>query len=531
MSTTTVNRASGSTGPPHSREQRVNSGLPFRHYFSPQITPYGTVPLLLVAFVVLVVTSATGVSAQTLRVRLAVNSIEPAKVQIEAEGFTGSTTLSFPNTYGGVLGLGQRIENLDAMDARGHVIPVRKLATGEFQTTVPFTRLKYDVNLTEPRRAADMSHVSWLNKQHGLLMLSDLLPQPTGSSATLLTIAVQLEVPAGWTVFSNLKNQDSQYFTANADKAVFLIGSSLHQKSRRFGSTDFSICTSGAWPFTEDEIFKIIEPILKRYSRITGSKLKGNAALMLVPYAGDAGPSKWSAETRDNAVVLLLGRRATGGYVLAQLAIVLSHELFHRWVPGALNLQGDYDWFFEGFTLYEALRMNLHLGLISFQDYLNTLARVYESYLNSVNRDALSLLAASERRWTTSSSLVYEKGMLVAFLYDLAVRQQRGCKASIGDLYKQLFQLKRAGQQSANETIIRLMSNNGEMKSFVESYIQGSDRVDLDPLLSLFGLRLQRGSGALRIDIGNDISKEQKKLLGCLGLENLKYLPLRIPKN
>ena len=104
---------------------------------------------------------------------------------------------------------------------------------------------------------------------------------------------------------------------------------------------------------------------------------------------------------------------------MAKLGIVLSHELFHLWVPNSLSLKGDYDWFFEGFTLYQALRTDLRLGLISFDDYLATIAKVYDSYRSSVDADRISLIEASERRWTTSSSLVYEKGMLVAFIYDL----------------------------------------------------------------------------------------------------------------
>ena len=41
---------------------------------------------------------------------------------------------------------------------------------------------------------------------------------------------------------------------------------------------------------------------------------------------------------------------------------------------------GDYDWFFEGFTLYIALQTALKLKLIRFQGVLNTLERVYNSY-------------------------------------------------------------------------------------------------------------------------------------------------------
>jgi predicted metalloprotease with PDZ domain len=113
---------------------------------------------------------------------------------------------------------------------------------------------------------------------------------------------------------------------------------------------------------------------------------------MVVPYPGEVGPENWSAETRGNVVVLLLGRKASRKRVLTQLGIVCSHELFHLWVPNGLELKGDYDWFFEGFTLYRALRTDLRLGLISFNDYLDTIARVYDSYRAAPDRDRLSLI-------------------------------------------------------------------------------------------------------------------------------------------
>ena len=48
-------------------------------------------------------------------------------------------------------------------------------------------------------------------------------------------------------------------------------------------------------------------------------------------------------------------------------------------MPNSLKLEGDYDWFFEGFTLYTALRTALELAVIDFKEMLNTLGRVYDS--------------------------------------------------------------------------------------------------------------------------------------------------------
>ena len=147
------------------------------------------------------------------------------------------------------------------------------------------------------------------------------------------------------------------------------------------------------------------------------------------------------------SVVLLLGRNASGRALLARLGVVLAHELFHLWVPNGLGLQGDYDWFFEGFTLYQALLTCLRLNLIKFDDYLDTMARVYDSFRSQPDHDKLSLIEASERRWTAHPSFVYDKGMLVAFIHDLRLRQLTRNGTSAADIYPQLFGTSATGSR------------------------------------------------------------------------------------
>jgi predicted metalloprotease with PDZ domain len=359
-----------------------------------------------------------------------------------------------------------------------------------------------------------MSHVSWLNQDHGLLMLADLLPQSTGSSSSSI---IRFEVPTGWTIASNTKNEGAQFSTDDPENAVFLIGPAVHEKRQQPGPSNFSFVTSGEWPFSDKDAIKIAGEILAEYTKVTRFELKSNRVLMLVPYAGEAGPEKWSAETRGNVVVLLLGRKASGKRVLSRLSLVLSHELFHLWVPNALRLDGDYDWFFEGFTIYQSLRMDLRLGLISFAAYLETIARVYASYSAAVDRDKLSLIEASERRWTTSSSLVYERGMLVGFLYDLSLRKLSGCGASIDDVYRDLFALPPTGQGNANETIIKVLSKRDGLQSFAKDYVESPGEINLDSVISAYGIQVRRESFGMKLVVGRDLSKEQRKLLGCIG--------------
>ena len=387
--------------------------------------------------------------------------LAPARIRVDLELPAATNVVSFRNTYAGVLGLGNRIENLEA-SIEGRSVPIKALGPGEYQAEMKFTRLRYDVNLAEPVRSAQMSHVSWLNKDHGLLMLADLLPRTRGNDA----MTVSVEVPTGWNVAANISGTSSQYTTAYPDKAVLLVGPALRKKTRRIGATDFSVMTSGKWPFSESDALKIVEKLIGEYATVTGHALKSDSVLMLVPFAGEAGPDQWTAETRGNAVVLLLGNQSTRKRVLQKLGIVLSHETFHLWVPNALTLAGDYDWFFEGFTLYQALRMALNLKLISFDTFLATIARVYDSHASSPEVDRLSLIEASERRWSTTSALVYDKGMLAAFVYDLTLRSASDCQQSLDDVYRQLFRQPATGQRPANETIINLLNQTARMNSF-----------------------------------------------------------------
>lgn len=476
-------------------------------------------PLLLVfACAFLGLTCLGEARAQTLRAQIRIVSLAPARIRIDLELPAATNVLSFRNTYGGVLGLGDRIERLEASnDARS--IQVKKLAPGEYQAETKFTRLSYEVNVTEPAQPAQMSHVSWLNRDQGLLMLADLLPRRAGDSGNVAA-TIGLEVPTGWTVASNITSRDREYLTADPDKGVFLIGLSVREKSRRIGATDLALITSGKWPFSDSDALKIAEKLIKEYSNVTGYILKSNAVLMLIPFPGEGAPERWTAETRGNAVVLLLGRQASRKRALAKLGIVLSHEIFHLWVPNALELEGDYDWFFEGFTLYQALRMDLRLGLISFDTYLETIARVYDSYLSSADSDRLSLIEASERRWTTSSSLVYDKGMLVAFIYDLMLRNATDCQASLDDVYRQLFRRHATGHGSANETIIKTLTEPTRMESFGRDYVEGPGRINLESVLSSYGIQLHRGSPgakATKLGLANDLNKTQRKALRCLG--------------
>ena len=371
------------------------------------------------------------------------------------------------------------------------------------------------MRLAEPADPGDAAHVSGLNSQYGYFMLADLLPMLPASG-----IRVAFQVPEHWSVASSsVKETGGWYQVSDPANAVFFVGRDLRETRQRISATEFTFVSAGEWPFSGADVGKIAAKIINDHSKHAGFNLERQAVLMLAPFPGSFGAERWSAETRGSSVVLLLGRNASRDALLGQLSVVLSHELLHLWVPNALSLDGDYDWFFEGFTLYQALRAAVRLGFVGFQEYLNTLARVYDSYLATVERDRFSLVEASVRRWTTAPSLVYDKGMLVAFLYDLRLRKASHSRRSLDDVYHELFRRfpRGAGRADGNASIISVLIKQDGDEQFGKQYIQNPGSINLESILPAFGMRLNTSGGRHQLLIDDAISKEQRDLLGSLG--------------
>ncbi len=453
--------------------------------------------------------------AQTTQVRLSVLSLSPAKVKIDVAG-ARSKSWSFQNTFGRIVGLAERIEDLQGRDNQGRDVQVRKLAPGEFRSGELIDRISYEVALRPPPNQRDTSHVSWMRHEYALFMLGDLLPQ--FGNLPLGEIDLTFELPPGWSIASSIEPvEKGQYRVSRPDKGVFLSSPSLREQRKRVGITDVSVVSGNEWAFKDGDLNGIVAKLIGEYGRITRRPVPGKVSLLLIPFSGSIGPDRWSADTRGRSVVLAMGKEGSRGALLSRLRVVLAHELFHLWVPNALALEGDYDWFFEGFTLYQAMLTALRLHYISFNDYLDTIARVYDSYRSSAERDKLSLIEASERRWTTSASLVYDKGMLVALLYDLKVRRASGNRTTVTDVYSGLFGEATSNHQDASDLIVSILNRHQGMGQFGRDYIQTAGQINLAQELELYGLDVETTGSISEVTVSRTISSEQRQLLTSLG--------------
>jgi hypothetical protein len=437
-----------------------------------------------------------------------VNVSPSGEVRIEAHSLTTSDSWSFRNAYAGILGIAERVEDFRATTAFEQDARAKKIATGEFRSEVPAGKISYRVNVSKPG-AGDVSHVSWIAGDYGLLMLGDLLPQDFEN------LSLRFELPPGWDVASANAGDANLYQVTAPETAIFFVGRSFRKASRTVDDAAVTTVLGGSWPFKDRDALGAATKVMKSYLTLTGFKLPGSAFIMIAPLPVKVGNTKWRAETRGSTIVLLIDPSADFKNWVGQLSVIFTHELLHLWVPNRLKLEGDYDWFFEGFTLYTALQTALKLKIIDFKEYLDTLARVYDSYLSY--DDNLSLIEASERRWTTPGSLVYDKGMLLAFLYDLKIRKESGGATTLADRYRELFGGRAAANASGNDVIIALLDSPPAMNGFARGYVESKAKLELEQVLPSYGLTLDSSGKQSQLRVSANLNAEQKQLLRSLG--------------
>ena len=443
--------------------------------------------------------------------RVTISLLTASEVSVHVDLYSPSRSWSFRNAYAGVLGIAERVYDFRAITRSGEDARSRKIATGEFRSDLDATRITYKVKVSEPT-AASVSHVSWLSSDDGFLMLADLLPQE------FTNLSIRFVLPTAWRIESSTARQgEAEYKLVAPEKAVFVAGRSLRKTSTTIDGMPLELVLSGAWGFKESDALKAAGKVMKKYRELTGSRLQGTSTIMIAPLPVAVGSTKWRAETRGSTVVLLIDPAADFKTWIGQLGVIFTHELLHLWVPNSLRLDGDYDWFFEGFTLYTALRTALELKIINFKEFLDTLARVYDSYLSY--SDDLSLVDASERRWTTPGSFVYDKGMLVAFLYDLLVRTESGGKTTLAHKYWELFSRPAADHVSGNEVIIAVLGSSPAVHDFTTAYVENSTKLELERLLPAYGLTLDSSGRSSRLRVSRELTADQKRLLRSLGFD------------
>ena len=476
-----------------------------------------------------VILSAVNSQSQSLEARI---KVDPGKASVAVSGsYVGSgatgqqRNLSFLDSGIGASNLATRISGLVLADQAGKSIPYRGFNLGEFVAETDFVRWEYETNASAQKNPRSAAHVSWISNDCGILMLDDLLPQMT-KPATNATARVALEVPPGWKIVSVEKRVDERTFeVTNIEKAVFVIGKNLREQSRNVGNSILNVAVSGDWHFTDTELGTIVEEILKEYSSIFAANPAENLQVAIIPFPQN-GIQKgiWEAETRGRTVTIVSADMPFKTQSLQRLHEQLRHEIFHLWLPNGVNLSGRYDWFYEGFALYQSLKIGVALNQIRFEDFLDTISRAHN--IDAIQTPPLSLIDASENRWNGGETQVYARGMLVAFLCDLALLQSSKGRTAVGDIFRRLYASHRPPSKiaDANASILKAMDYHPQLLILAAKYIKGSQKIDWQAELASAGIENEPGNSHTNLRVRAKPNSGQKALLDKLGYNNWRKL-------
>lgn len=461
-------------------------------------------------FVLAFVASSTVARASTTDVKVTVDGMI-ATVEGRAGG--ARSHLVFQTSYAGVNALAERVGGLSLRDADGGAVSFENSGNGVFTAARPFVSWTYRVDL-KPASQSAVAHVSWLSGETGVVFGGDLLPQSDEPASA----RIQFVLPTEWSVASVEKRLSPTTFdTPDADRAVFIVGRGLRETTIDAQTARLNLVMTGEWQVPDTEAAAMAREIFEFYARMFAATPVPRVQIFLGRFPGEVKAGRWEAETRGANVTIFSSELSFKTQSEQRLHEQLRHEILHLWLPNGINLSGNYDWFFEGFALYESLKTAVLLKRIRFDDFLDTLARAHA--VDTLQSARGSLLEASKVRWSGANTQVYARGMLVAFLTDLVILRDSKSRDSLENLLRELNVRHRfpAARADGNDAVMSLLTSREGVRPIVDRYVRGKADIDWQTELNAAGIESRSETAATKLTVRTKLNGRQKDLLNKLG--------------
>jgi len=468
--------------------------------------------------------SSISPQGRSLSVACATSDLPPGKYQVR-----------FTDQFAGLDHLSERIFAFKARDESGAALPLELRGGGLYLFSIRGREqkltLSYDLHLARALDPAQFALASSLGPEAGFLMLSDLLPHLSTSDSRAASgeggeqanyVRLKILQPDGWQIATTEPRRNEFYEIADPQRAVFFLGR-VREQALSVNQMRLRVAVAGVWSFTDDQIARLVEAVAREQATLVGGQEQRDFLVTLAPFPQPLTGLRSSALTRGRTIVLMLNPGEDRARTFAHYERHLAHEMFHYYLPEAFRLRENFDWFWEGFTRYVALATLLNLRLIGMRDYLDALSDEYEAYASNPLRTHLSLVAASPDKFANLASyeLVYRKGMLVAALYDLALRWQSSGRRNLADVMRALYQTYApSGREIGNREVLAELAHAGDFTRFIRDYIEGTREIDLAAIIAPYGLVIERSlaiRSRARVGVAPKLSEKQRALLAQLG--------------
>jgi predicted metalloprotease with PDZ domain len=376
------------------------------------------------------------------------------------------------------------VQNLEVSDQNGRPIATTSEGAKGWRLATRSTdrltlRYEVDYSVLAERRWPAQREAVFADDTH-LVVVGRSLFITTGAVGTS---RVTFHLPRPWLAITPWERKSATTFLA-PDPAELVDNLIVLSRSRPdvVAAADFrvSITAFGHWQPVRNEVRRVFRAVIPELVRLMEFKERQNYVVVLLPTLERGG------ESFRGSFALTVDTPPSGGNS-AEWGNTIAHEVFHYW--NGWHLRGsDYaasQWFQEGFTEYGANISMLASGLVDEQAFRQKLSQHVARYAN--------LKTTLEAPGTRKGPPLYSGGALVAFMWDVMIRQASGGKRTIADFYRALWRSTDEGRlaydwpriQSALDATARQ-----DWAGFHQRYIAGNERLPLETTLPLAGLRL-----------------------------------------
>jgi len=358
---------------------------------------------------------------------------------------------------------------------------------------------------------------SALNDQHAYLNLAMILFYLPHERQR--PVRVRFLVPENWKLASPLEEADapSEFFAENYDALVDSpVEASAFQEYVYIqkGAQYRVIVHASPDDFPAERLLDSVKKITNAATELMQDvPFKQYTFLLHFPRVGGGG-----LEHRNGTAINVARDDLKSNWL--GLESVLAHEFFHAWNVKRIRPQNlepvDYVrvndtrdlWFAEGVTSTIQEYILLRAGLISRTTFYERLANATKQLQDRPARLTQSLEDAGREAWLEKypdylraerSISYYNKGMLVGFLLDLAMREASRSQHGLDDLLRRLnSDFAQRNRFFARDDLIQIVESlapaGGGFRRFFDDYISGTHELDYDKYLGYAGLHLVKNT-------------------------------------
>jgi predicted metalloprotease with PDZ domain len=424
--------------------------------------------------------------------RITLLSLKPLKLSVSADIPIDGKILAMDDTYPAELpemaakGWPALISNLTVSDADRKKIELSPLAGNNgWQLAAPVRstlHLSYEVDYSlfaawgwsSPLESAFEDNDNAIVAGRSVFITSDR----TGP------VDVEITTPESWIPIMPWpagKDGPHHYSVRSAEDLTnnMLVFSRNKPDVARGAGFQLQIVSMGHWQPLRSLLRTVLNTIISREVALMRFKEKETYNVVLLPIQDEGGNA-----FRQSFVYCFNDPNASNKAVWAN---TLAHEIFHYW--NYARLEGaDYassQWFQEGFTEYVA-NLIMAKGKITDQDaFLSKLSRHVNNYRK--------LTTTLENYGTHKGPPLYSAGALVAFDWDLKIRNASAGKRDIGDLFRNLMAQTDSGRRKYTWSDIRAALQKtaaGDWEGYYQAHIKGREPLPLEQVFRRAGLRL-----------------------------------------